>query len=200
MRGLLPGQICPILLTHVTGKDFVDRVYEIGRSRGVAVYTDTKRGKGSHITQEIEMRFVYPARLQRTGPDEVVVSFRDLPECLTSGGDQAEALVEATDALSEAIAGRIDDGDPIPVPSDRHADEHDVAVPADVAAKAALMLALHESGLSRSALARRLGVDDKVVRRMLDPRHRTAASRIGAALRQLGRELVVETHVPAGVR
>ena len=30
------------------------------------------------------MRFVYPARLRRTGPDEVVVSFRDLPECLTS--------------------------------------------------------------------------------------------------------------------
>ena len=28
------------------------------------------------------MKFVYPARLRRTGPDEVVVSFRDLPECL----------------------------------------------------------------------------------------------------------------------
>lgn len=38
------------------------------------------------------MRFVYPARLRRTGPDEVVVSFRDLPECLTSGADEAEAL------------------------------------------------------------------------------------------------------------
>ena len=44
------------------------------------------------------------------------------------------------------------------------------------------------------------GVDVKVVRRMLDPRHRTAASRIGAALHELGRELVVETHVPETVR
>ena len=142
------------------------------------------------------MRFVYPARLQRTGPDEIVVSFRDLPECLTSA-----------DALDVAIAGRIvyppANGEPIPlptVPSARRADEHDVVVPADTAAKAALLLALRDSGLSRSALARRLGVDVKVVRRMLDPRHRTTASRIGAALHELGRELVVETHVPEPVR
>ena len=42
--------------------------------------------------------------------------------------------------------------------------------------------------------ARRLGVDDKVVRRMLDPRHATAANRIHKTLRLLGRELVVEIH------
>ena len=149
------------------------------------------------------MRFVYPARLQRNGPDEVVVSFRDLPECLTSGADENEALAEAAAALDVAIAGRIvyppPSDDPIPVPSARRPGEHDVVVPADTAAKAALMLALRDSGLSRSALARRLGVDVKAVRRMLDPRHRTAASRIGAALHELGQELVVETHVPEPV-
>lgn len=150
------------------------------------------------------MRFVYSARLRRTGPDEVVVSFRDLPECLTSGADEAEALAEAADALDAAIAGRIvhppAEGDPIRVPSARLAEEHDVAVAADTAAKAALVIALRDSGLSRSGLARRLGVDVKVVRRMLDPRHRTAASRIGAALHELGRELVVETRVAQTVR
>ena len=60
------------------------------------------------------MKFAYPAQLRRTGPDEVVVSFRDLPECLTSGTDEAKALFEAQDALEEAVAGRIDDGEPIP--------------------------------------------------------------------------------------
>ena len=79
------------------------------------------------------MRFVYPARLRRTGPDEVVVSFRDIPECLTSAADETEALAEAADALDVAIAGRIvyppENGDPIPVPSARRTDEHDVAVP-----------------------------------------------------------------------
>ena len=40
------------------------------------------------------MRFTYPAHLQCTGADEIVVSFRDLPECLTSGVDETEALAE----------------------------------------------------------------------------------------------------------
>ena len=62
-----------------------------------------------------------------------------------------------------------------------------------MAAKAALVLAFRDSGLSRVAFARRLGVDDKVVRRMLDPRHATAANRLHQALRLLGRELVVES-------
>ncbi|MDE0220872.1 MAG: type II toxin-antitoxin system HicA family toxin [Spirochaetaceae bacterium] len=231
----------------MTGRQFIARVREVGRARGVEVRIDTMKGKGSHVlllygddrrtivkdrrkelgagllsamirqlglqrsdfeskppSPENAMRFVYPARLHRTGPDEVVVSFRDLPECLTSGADEAEALAEAADALDVAIAGRIvhppAEGDPIPMPSVRLTAEHDVAVPADTAAKAALVLALRDSGLSRSGLARRLGVDVKVVRRMLDPRHRTAASRIGAALHELGRELVVETRVPQPVR
>ena len=62
------------------------------------------------------MRFTYPARLQRTGADEIVISFRDLPECLTCGADEVEALAEAADAIEEAIAGRIDDRESIPRP------------------------------------------------------------------------------------
>ena len=139
------------------------------------------------------MRFTYPARLRPDSSGELIVSFRDLPECLTSGAGEAQALAEAADALEEAIAGRIDDAEPIPVPSARRSGEHHVAVPAGTAAKAALALALRESGLSRVALAQRLGVNEKAVRRMLDPRHRTAVRRIEAALRVLGRELVIET-------
>ena len=139
------------------------------------------------------MRFVYPARVRLAGPDEIVVSFRDLPECLTSGRNHAGALAEATDALEETIAGRIVDGNPIPPPSARRTGEHRVAVPPTMAAKAALVLAFRDSGLSRVAFAQRLGVDDKVVRRMLDPRHATAANRLHKALRRLGRELVVES-------
>ena len=139
------------------------------------------------------MRFVYPARLHHTGPEEIVVSFRDLPECLTSGANEDEALREAADALEEAIAGRIVDGESIPAPSTRRSGERRVAVPLAMAAKAALVLAFRESGLSRLAFARRLGVDDKVVRRMLDPRHATTANRLQKALRALGRELIVES-------
>ena len=83
------------------------------------------------------MRFTYPAHLQRTGVDEIVVSFRDLPECLTSGADETEALAEAADALEEAIAGRTNGPEPIPEPSTCQPGEYLVSVPADTAVKAA---------------------------------------------------------------
>ena len=142
------------------------------------------------------MDFHYPARLQAAPSGEIIVSFRDFPECLTFGTDQTVVLIEAPDALEEAIAGRIDDDEPIPTPSRRRSGEHLIAVPPDMAAKAAFVVALRQSGLSRNAFAQRLGVDEKVVRRMLDPRHHTAANRIHKALRVLGQGLIVETHAP----
>ena len=57
------------------------------------------------------MRFTYPARLRPDSTGELIVSFRDLPECLTSGASVPDALAEAADALAEAIAGRIDDAE-----------------------------------------------------------------------------------------
>jgi antitoxin HicB len=60
----------------------------------------------------------YPVTLT---PDETdggfVVTFVDLPEAITQGETVEEALVEAADALDEAIAGRLLRGDPIPSPS-----------------------------------------------------------------------------------
>lgn len=139
------------------------------------------------------MRFTYPARLRPDCTGELIVSFRDLPECLTSGADEAEALAEAADALEEAIAGRINRIDRIPVPSPRRAGEHLVAVPPETAAKAALAIALRETDVSRKDLAVLLGIDEKAVDRMLDPRRRSSPNRIHQALRALGRDLVIES-------
>lgn len=136
------------------------------------------------------MQFVYPARLLESADEEVVVSFRDVPWCHTSGADLSEALAEA--ALEEAIAGCINHNEAIPMPSQPRPGEVLVPLPAEMAAKAALALAFRESGLTRVALAARLGVDDRVVRRMLDPRHRTSVNRLNDALRVFGREAVLE--------
>ena len=69
-----------------------------------------------------------------------------------------------------------------------------IAVPAATAATAALdPCSRRPRSVIDVALAQRLGVDEKAVRRMLDPRHRTAVGRIEAALRVLGQALVVET-------
>ena len=133
------------------------------------------------------MQFVYAAKFARTAPDEIVVSFRDVPECLTSGIDEHDAFAEATDALEEAIAGRIDDGESIPVPTARRADEREIAVPPAMAAKAALALALRQSGVTCKALARALGIHEEAVGRMVNPRHDTPVEQINTAMRTLGK-------------
>ena len=138
------------------------------------------------------MRFIYPAQLCQYSENEIVVSFRDVPHCHTSGGDTAEALLEAEDALEEAIAGHINRGDSIPIPSTPLPGEYLVPLPVDTAAKAALTLAFRASGLTRRRIGQRLGVHDRVVRRMLDPRHGTSVNRINDALRMLGKQAVLE--------
>ena len=115
------------------------------------------------------MRFVYPAQLKRAAPDEIVVSFRDLPECLTSGDDREDALREARDALEEAIAGRIDDGEPIPLPSGCLPGEDRIPLSDEMTAIANLYLVCRQSNFSPAALDAILGVKSEAVGRMLNP-------------------------------
>jgi antitoxin HicB len=135
--------------------------------------------------------FAYPVTLT---PDEsdggFVVTFEDVPEAITQADTTAEALAEAADALEEAIAGRIRRGDAIPEPSPA-ADRPQIPVPAQTAAKAALYLALKETGISKSELAARLQCDEKEVRRLLDPRHPSKLPRIQKALAALGKGLSI---------
>jgi antitoxin HicB len=144
------------------------------------------------------MQFVYPAALLPE-PDGggFVVTFRDWPEALTQGDTEAEALQEATDCLEEAMAGRIDDQRPIPSPSPGLPGEWAVAVPLVTAMKAALYLALRETGISLPELAQRLGVPEKEAKRLINPRHATKAETLERALSRLGRWLAVEVREAA---
>jgi len=114
-----------------------------------------------------------------------------LPEAITSGRDREDALIQAADCLEEAIAGRIADGLEIPEPSAIRKKQVGISVPATMAAKAALYLAMRSVRVSNVALGRRLRVNEKEIRRMLDPRHQTKLSTIQEALKVLGKHLVV---------
>ena len=135
--------------------------------------------------------FVYPATLSPEKRGGVTVQFLDLPEAITSGKDRADAVAQAADCLDEAIAGRIVDGLEIPEPSASRRRQVPVPLPAPMAAKAALYLAIKESGVSNVELARRLGFDEREIRRILDPRHATRLARIQQVLEALGKRLVV---------
>jgi len=134
--------------------------------------------------------FRYPATLNPEPEGGYTVRFRDFPEAITHGNDRADARLQAADCLEEAVANRIAAGLAIPAPSQPRRSTFIPLAPA-MAAKAALYLAVREAGISNVALALQLSVDEKEVRRMLDPRHTTKLSRIQAALTVLGKRLVV---------
>ena len=119
------------------------------------------------------------------------VQFPDLPEALTSGNDREDALSEAADCLAEALAGRMARKDEIPPPSSPKRGQRLVGVPFYLAPKLALYLAVREHAIPNTALAKRLGVSETVVRRMLNPKHVTKPERIEDALAALGKRIVV---------
>jgi antitoxin HicB len=138
-------------------------------------------------------QFTYAVKLTRDKRDGgYVVTCRDLPEVITQGDTVAEAVAEAADALEEAVAGRIDDRRDIPMPTAKKRGERTVSVPPSMALKAAVYLAVRDAGISNSELARRLRLDEKEARRILDPHHPTKLPRIEAALAALGRQVRIE--------
>jgi antitoxin HicB len=137
-------------------------------------------------------QFVYFAILTPDMQDGgFVVTFVDLPEAITQGETEAEALREAADCLEEAMANRIVSGLPIPPPSRPKRGQYAVPVAAQTAAKVALYIALRDARITTVELAKRLHCEEKAVRRLLDPRHPSQLSRIEAALATVGHRLVV---------
>ena len=98
----------------------------------------------------------------------------------------------ALDCLGSAIAFRIVEKAEVLPPSALKRGQRLVPVPLWIAGKLALYRAMREQGINNSELARRLGVRETVVRRMLDPNHATKAERLQAALAVLGKHLVIE--------
>jgi antitoxin HicB len=136
--------------------------------------------------------FMYRARFEpgdRRG--WFVVSFPDVPEAITDGKGMVEALRNAEEALGLALLSYVDRDLPVPKPKARGANLVQVAVEPDVGAKLALLDAVRERGLSKTAFARMINRDEKEARRILDPKHPTKLTTLAEALRALGKRLVV---------
>ena len=136
-------------------------------------------------------RFQYAVGLAPAEEGGFVVTCRDLPQLVTQGEDLANALTEAADAMDEVFAAYMHGGLTLPAPSKKRKGEHVVSPPAETMAKAALHVAMKEAGISKVQLAKRLGVDEKEVRRLLDPHYGSKLPRIAQAVEALGRRLVI---------
>ena len=139
-------------------------------------------------------RYGFPARLEPEEEGRLVVHFPDLPEALTDGADEAEALAEAADCLSEALAGRINRGEDVPAPSRLRRGQRWVAPEPTIALKAALYSALRTRRMTVADLAVRLEIDARKTARLIDPRAASRLSDLEVALSALGYAIAIELH------
>ena len=141
------------------------------------------------------MRYAYPCTLTLDEAGWLTVTFPDVPEALTSGKTRKEARKLAEDALAVALTGYVHARRDIPTPSPLTKEQHLVPLPPIVGAKSALYLAMRAQGVTKVALASRLGISESAVRKLADPDHRSHIGQVENALKQLGRTLVIEDKV-----
>jgi antitoxin HicB len=134
--------------------------------------------------------FDYPVTLTPDG-DTVLVTFADVPEALTFGADEDEALLQAVDALETALSFYIEARKPLPVASKAKRGQRTVRPAALEGAKLGVYQAMTEQGIKKAELARRLGWHMPQVDRLFDLRHASRIDQIDAAARVLGRRLEV---------
>ena len=132
------------------------------------------------------MNMSYAVTLSQYQGGQVGVFFADVPEAISSGKSEAEALDRAQDALTVALSGYLDEGRPLPVPSRAKRGQHVVVLPPRVAIKLAIHEAMREQGVTQARLGELLRIDGRQVRRILNLDHESKLSQLEAALASLG--------------
>lgn len=129
---------------------------------------------------------IYPVSFKTYASGQVGAFFADVPEAITQGATQVEALDRSQDALVVALSGYLDDGRAIPAASKPKRGQPVVAVPPRAAIKLAIHAAMREQSMTQATLAERLGIDGRQVRRILDLDHESKLSQLEGALAALG--------------
>ena len=138
------------------------------------------------------MNLNYPVHLQPAIEGGFVVSFPDVPEAITQGDDEAEALLRAVDALETAMEFYTDDGKDLPHASAPVGDQFTVRPTAQACIALSIYQIMRDQGVRKSELARRLGWHMMQVDRLLDPNHASKLNQVETALAALGRRLEVD--------
>jgi antitoxin HicB len=137
------------------------------------------------------MLYAYPYDVTAEPGGGFSATFSDVPGAMTQADSEADLEHQAEDALVSALAALVEDGEAIPEPSD--ANGRPVAiVPALEAAKLALHSAMVGGKVSNVALAQRLEMDERAVRRLRDVLHRSHIEQVEAALRALGKRVSLQ--------
>ena len=147
----------------------------------------------------MNVTFAYPVRFERAEEGGWVISSRDLPELWSQAEDDEDRVEVAEGALQAAFEYRIMKKEPLPQPSKPRTNEQLVTVPVETATKAALHMVVAEEKVTKTELAKRLALDEKEVRRLMDPQHASKVPRIAQALAAYGKRIQISI-VPASSR
>lgn len=133
----------------------------------------------------------YPVRLKAAEEGGFIVTFPDIPEAITQGEDVEDALYHAADALESALDFYFEDRRSVPAPSKPKRGQRVIDLPVSVAAKVLLLNEMIRQKVRPAELARRIGTTPQEVNRLTNIRHTTRIDRVDAALRALGKRLIV---------
>jgi len=136
--------------------------------------------------------FDYPVTLTAEDNGTILVTFADVPEAITFGADEDEALLQAVDALETGLSFYVDARRPLPLPGKPAKGQKTVSPSALECAKLGVYQAMLEQGVKKSDLARRLGWHMPQVDRLLDLSHASRFEHVEAAARALGKTVYVQ--------
>ena len=118
-----------------------------------------------------------------------VVTLPDIPEAITQGETEEEAMGMAREALETALEFYFEDKRAVPVPSKTKRGQDVIELPASLSAKILLLNEMLAQNIRPAELARRLDTTPQEVNRLTNLRHTTRIDGIDAALRALGKSL-----------
>ena len=129
--------------------------------------------------------FKYPATITKDGRN-LLVTFKDVPEAITFGKTEADALSNAVDALETGLSFYVDARKPLPKPSKAKRGQKIISPSALESAKLGVYQAMIDQGIKKAELARRLGWHMPQIDRLFDLKHSSKFDQIEAAATVLG--------------
>ncbi len=152
------------------------------------------------------MQYAYPCNITRdeeeqeaSGREAYVVTFPDIEGAITGGWSWDEAVEMAKDCLGVALGSfYMERRKDIPKPSPLAEGQVLIPVPPLLAAKLALYEAMREQKISKVALAKRLGIHENAVRRIVSPGHRSHLSQVEKALQAVGVSVTLSARYSSG--
>ncbi len=131
----------------------------------------------------------YPATFTADEDGGFVVTFRDIPEAITQGDTEQEAMDMAMDALITAMDFYFEEKRIVPQPSLAVEGERSVTLPMSITSKVFLLNEMIASKVTASDLARRLDTTPQDVNRLIDLHHATKIDTVERAIAALGKRL-----------